>query len=150
MSAHKLLSLAAAVTLVFPGTWTPARATDRDRLPACLVDQRFPIFAGGGTPVSNGWFFPGTAVYDGESFQGAPYRIPRGCNLRFINLDSGPLTNCHQIMSFKRRKGRPLFSSPLVCGPDMAGVKIRHLKPGVYPFYCSTHFTMYGQIEVVD
>ena len=149
MSARGFVAVAAALALSIPSGLASARTPDEARLPRCPTGQRMPLLAGGGTPLSNGFFFPGTAVYDGESFQGVPYLIPRGCNLLFVNLDPGPLTNGHQIISLKRKKGRPLFASPFVSGPATAKVKTRHLKPGVYPYYCSIHFGMYGQIEVV-
>jgi hypothetical protein len=148
MNARGFVAVAAAVALGIPGGLAWARSPERARALACPSEEGMPLFAGGGTPLSNGAFFPGMAFYDGESFQGIAYRIPRGCNLLFVNLDPGPVTNCHQIVSMKSKKGRPLFSSPLVCGPDQARVKTRHLKPRVYPYYCSTHHGMFGLLEV--
>jgi hypothetical protein len=113
---------------------------------ACPMGE-VPLFAGGGTPLSTGVFFPGTAVYD-DGYMGAPYVIPRGCNLRFINLDASVLTNAHQIMSVKRKRGRPLFWSERVAGPGQTVIRTAKLKPGTYPYYCVVHFGMLGLLEV--
>lgn len=111
-----------------------------------------PVFAVGGTVVSNGIFFPGTAVYDGdEGYYGQPYKLERGQDIMFTNLDNGEIANAHQIRSFKRNKksGRPLFQSKRLEQPGAQSlVLVAHLKPGVYDYFCPIHTGMYGQIEI--
>lgn len=144
----------AALALVAPGAHASPERPGPSLRPECERGDA-PLFAGGGTTLTNGQFFPGTAVYDGEEFQGVPYQIEKGCNIEFTNLDFAPLTNGHRIVSFKRVKTkrgrtRPLFESRFVAGPDQAMVKTKHVKPGVYAYFCSVHTTMYGQIEIVE
>lgn len=116
---------------------------------ACPVEGST-LFAGAGTAVTNGVFFPGTAVWDGSKFLGAPHVIPRGCNVKFVNLDPGAVTNGHQILSWKTRRGVPLFRSGYVAGPGTGVIKTAHLKPGVYPYFCPIHYGMWGLLEVKD
>ncbi len=124
-------------------------------LPASGSGARAPetggtVFAGGGTNLSNGIFFPGTVVYEDGEYQGLPpLQLEQGTDLEFVNLDASIVTNGHQIVSFKRRKGRPVFRSERVDGPDRTLVITSHLKPGLYPYFCATHFGMYGRIEIV-
>lgn len=110
-----------------------------------------PLFAVGGTPVSNGIFFPGTAVQDpyGYDIVGVPYQITRGTDIMFHNLDPAAVANAHKIRSFASRNGRPLFESKLIQGPGSALMITSHLKPGIYGFFCPIHFGMMGQLEVV-
>jgi plastocyanin len=108
-----------------------------------------PVFAGGGTNLTNGYFFPGTATYDGNDFVGVPLQIQKGQNIQFVNTDVGVLTNSHSMVALKRnKKGKPVFHSGYVQGPATVMVKTSHLKPGVYPYFCSVHYGMYGMIEV--
>src|SRR5688572_1309895 len=107
------------------------------------------MFAGGGTFVSNGVFFPGTGVFDGTTLQGMPLKVAKGQDIELMNLDYGDLANCHQLTSFKRKRGRPLFSSKRICAPgESALVLTSQLKPGRYEAYCPVHTTMYAIIEV--
>lgn len=108
------------------------------------------VFAGGGTPLTNGVFFPGTTIYDGYDFVGKPLPVQKGSNLQFVNLDYAPVTNSHQIRSFRRKRGRPLFQSKLVDGPGQTLVVTSHLKVGTYYYFCTTHTTMYGAIEIIE
>jgi hypothetical protein len=122
----------------------------RAQVPVEWLESGGTLFAGGGTNLTNGIFFPGTAIYDGEQFQGMPpMQIAQGTDLEFVNLDISAVTNGHQIVSFKRKHQRPVFKSPRVDGPGMATVITSHLKPGVYPYFCAIHFGMYGRLEVV-
>jgi plastocyanin len=138
-----LCALTGAVVLLIPST---AGATAPDHTPK-LADS-VPLFAGGGTFVSNGYFFPGTAVYQNDQFVGVPLQITQGQNIEFINTDVAAVTNAHQIVSFKRKHGRPLFQSALVKGPATATMIMQNVKPGLYPYFCNVHFGMYGLIEV--
>lgn len=108
-----------------------------------------PLFAGGGTPLTNGVFFPGTAACVGADCQGVPYEVAKGKDIRFYNLDTAAVANNHRIVSKKvSKKGRPAFQSETIGGPGSTLMKTSHLKPGVYPYYCSVHFGMEGIIEI--
>lgn len=116
------------------------------------------VVAAGGTQLSNGLFFPGTAqcTRDGCTVlvEGSELEIERGENITFTNLDPYEHANTHSIVSFKtykkgKKEGKPLFSSQDVKGPAEVNVRTKHLKPGRYPFYCRTHFGMYGIFKVV-
>ena len=112
------------------------------------------VFAGGGTPLTNGIFFPGTTLCNGDDCTevGPPLTIDQGDDVTFVNLDAGPVTNTHQIVSFAKRKRNrgPLFASEDVSGPGTTVVKMSHVKPGTYLYLCTVHFGMFGQIEVVE
>ena len=108
------------------------------------------LFAGGGTLVTNGVFFPGTATCTNDGCTGAPpLQIQKGTDLEFVNLDVGFVANSHRVVSVKTKRGRPLFASDDVSGPGQDTIITSHLKPAVYTFVCSTHFGMFGQLEVV-
>lgn len=108
-----------------------------------------PLFAAGGTPLTNGVFFPGTAMCVGTDCQGAPYQVARGTDIRFYNLDNAAVANSHRIVSKKMtKKGRPLFQSETTSGPGSTLMKTSHLKPGIYPFFCSVHYGMAGTLEI--
>lgn len=109
-----------------------------------------PMFVGGGTFVSNGIFFPGTAVYDGESLQGLPMQVEKGQDIELTNLDYGDIANCHQLTSFKRKRGRPIFNSKRICSPgESTLVLMGRAKPGIYEAYCPVHTGMYALVEVL-
>ena len=110
------------------------------------------IVSGGGTPVSNGVFFPGTAIVgDDGKLQGLPpVEIRKGFDFDFVNIDEAAVSNAHKIISIKRRKGEPLFQSDVLQRPgDTDLVITSHLKPGVYGYFCAFHSTMYGRIKIV-
>lgn len=111
------------------------------------------VAAGGGTPVSNGVFFPGTAVANNNGGVDPvlpPIQLKRGTDLEFVNLDEATVSNGHKIVSLKRRRGYPLFTSELLRRPGQTDVLYTsNLKRGIYPFYCSTHAGMWGQIKIV-
>ena len=111
------------------------------------------LFAGGGTQLSNGYFFPGTAVSNNGEYSGVPLQVSQGSNVQFVNLDHFVVSGGgHKVISFDRitKNGRkvPLFASKLVDGPGQTLIKTAHVKPGVYPFFCPIHNGMIGQIEV--
>lgn len=111
------------------------------------------LFAGAGTNLTNGVFFPGTAFCDSKGCEmtGPPLQIDKGTNVIFINLDPAAITNGHRIMSLKHKKGRrrkPLFFSEQVDGPGKTILRTSKVKPGLYYYRCTTHFGMYGAIEV--
>lgn len=142
---RKALSFAVIAALVAAAPLS-ARAAEDDAPP-----DPAPIFAVGGTPLSNGIFLPGTAIWDGEEYQGVPYKLEPGQDLMFTNLDNGDVANAHQIRSFKRKKktGRPVFQSKRLSQPgEQSKVLVAHLKPGVYDFFCPIHTGMYGWIEI--
>ena len=111
------------------------------------------VLAGGGTLLSNGVFFPGTAVANDEGGVDPvlpPIEMQYGTDFEFVNLDEATVSNGHQIRSLKQRRGRPIFMSDLLTRPGQTDViRTSNLKPGLYPFYCSTHAGMWGQIEIV-
>ena len=111
------------------------------------------VVAGGGTPVSNGLFFPGTAIPDDDGGLTAvlpPVQIQEGTDVEFVNLDEATVSNAHKMVSLKRRRGRPLFQSDQLTRPGQTSlVTTSNLKPGLYPFYCPIHSGMWGQLEVV-
>ena len=114
-----------------------------------MRDAEVPIVAGGGTPFSNGLFFPGTQLCFGSTCAGEPYEVARGSDLRLYNLDLDVVANTHGILSDARKKsGAPLFVSDLIGGPGSTVVETSHLKPGVYGYSCRVHGAMRGVIEV--
>lgn len=116
-----------------------------------LAAAEAPLFAGGGTPLTNGIFFPGTAMCVGDDCYGEPYEVARGTDIRFYNLDNATVANSHRVVSKKvTKKGRPVFQSETTSGPGSSLMKTSHLKPGVYPFYCSVHFGMEGILEITE
>ncbi|HVM33754.1 MAG TPA: hypothetical protein VM784_00210 [Actinomycetota bacterium] len=139
----QILALVAACALLGP---TGAAAAP--------VDAGEPrLFAGGGTNLTNGFFFPGTTFYDSEKKEftlvGPPVQVEQGGSIEFVNLDTAAVTNSHRIRSVKLRKnGRPLFQTGLVDGPDTATLSIKRVKPGSYIYLCTTHAGMFGTIEV--
>ena len=111
------------------------------------------ILAGGGTPLTNGLFFPGTAIpnEDGSLTGTSPLELAQGTDIEFVNLDEAAVGNGHQIISLKRRKGRPVFSSDLLTRPGQSDLVVTsHLKPGLYDYFCSIHAGMWGQIQIVQ
>ena len=112
------------------------------------------LFAGAGTNLTNGVFFPGTGLYDGSKyFTVQPLQVPKGRNVDFVNLDASVVTNYHQIRSRKLvlrgRRRVPLFQSPAVNGPGTATLITCHVKPGVYEYICTIHGGMVGFFEVL-
>lgn len=140
----------ALVLLLMAVLALPASAASGAPTPA--PKATVPLFAGGGTLVSGGIFFPGTAVYDAsQGYVGPPYQVQRGTDIMFTNLDAGDLVNGHQIRSFKRKRGRPLFQSKRLDQPgQQALVIVSHLKPGIYDYFCPVHYGMYGRIEITQ
>lgn len=152
----KLVGILAAIVLSAP--MAQALAADVSLTPAQPSAEEVLVFAGGGTQLTSGYFFPGTRVADGNGTTGAPpLAVPQGANLRFVNVDHYIVAGgAHKITSFDtvkvKRKGKkikvPLFSSKTVDGPGETIVKTSHLKPGEYLYYCPIHNGMLGAIEV--
>lgn len=142
LDMKRILCLAAVFALILPGHFASAATSER---------ATAQLFVGGGTFVSNGAFFPGTAAYYEGEYYGTPYQIEKGTDIELINLDEGDISNGHQMRSFKqRRNGRPLFVSARVSQPGESTLVITsHLKPGIYPYFCTNHFGMLGRLEVV-
>jgi len=111
------------------------------------------VVSAAGTPVSNGLFFPGTAIPNNDGSLTAllpPIEIERGTDFEFTNLDEATVSNAHKIVSKKRRNGLPVFQSALLTRPGQSDVLVTsNLKPGLYPFYCSVHTGMWGQLRIV-
>ena len=141
---RKLAALVLALGLLAPAAQSASAAPELPR------EEGAVLFAGGGTPLSNGIFFPGTAIYQDGEYQGAPpLQVEKGTDILFVNLDAAVATNVHKIRSDQRRKGRPAFESETSEGPTTTTIKTSHLKPGVYSYYCTTHSGMYGRVEIV-
>lgn len=114
------------------------------------------LFVGGGTPLTNGLFFPGTLLCDsgGCTGVGPALTIDKGDDVTLVNLDVGLVSNSHQATSIKtfkkgKKKGQPLFRSEEMSSPGQSIMKMSHVKPGTYEYQCPFHFGMFGQIEVV-
>lgn len=141
----------AALALMAPAA--QAASLDAPALPGSEAAEESRLFAGGGTLLTNGFFFPGTALpNDDGGFTGEPYVVPKGNNIRFTNLDHFVVAGgAHGIRSFKKvkrgKKKVPLFSSKMVDGPGEALVITEHVKPGTYPFYCPVHSGMLGLLK---
>lgn len=112
------------------------------------------LFAGGGTPLTNGIFFPGTTTCsNGDCTHYGPIpQVPRGTDITFVNLDEGSVSNSHRIVCLDRTKrGKPkCFSEQLDSpGESTRMITSRLKKPKVYTYLCTTHFGMYGAFEIV-
>ena len=112
------------------------------------------LFVGATTPVGGGLFFPGTGVSDGTTMEyPAPLEVTKGANVVLTNLDESAVSNSHAIRSLKvnKRTKRPLFRSSTVYSPgDSVTMITSHLKPGLYPYRCTTHGNMFGAIQVAE
>ena len=147
---HKIMRRSAAVFLAAIVAAAVVTPSARAQVPTEWLETGGRVFAGGGTFVSNGVFFPGTLACSGSDCSGLPpIQLERGTDLEFVNLDPSVVTNGHQIVSYKRKRGEPVFSSDQVDGPAVARVITSHLKPGVYRFFCATHFGMEAALEIV-
>jgi hypothetical protein len=115
---------------------------------AAPIDTEDYVFAGGGTPLTNGIFFPGTALSGVPA--APPLEVTQGTDFTFVNLDEAAVGNGHKIISFKRlRSGQPAFQSDLLTKPGQSDLVITsHLKPAVYKYYCALHAGMYGNIQI--
>ena len=72
--------------------------------------------------------------------------LPQGSTLTFVNADS----MTHDIAAEDERKGEPLFKAAYTSGggntAEVEGVE--KLKPGTYPFICSLHSQMQGELRI--
>jgi hypothetical protein len=148
--ALSLIASVAALALAAPASHAQPPAAVAPQVPLSWLETGGRVFAGGGTALTNGIFFPGTLMCSGTDCSGLPpVQIQKGTDLEFVNLDVAAVTNAHQIMSYKRKRGRAAFASKAVEGPDTEVIITSHLKPGIYRFFCATHFGMEGAIEIV-
>ena len=146
LSGMRRLLVLALITLLWAG-FIPSSGAAGSPAP---TQQDALLFAGGGTPLTNGVFFPGAALCDSSGCTGAPpLQVQKGANVMFTNLDTAAVTNAHKIRSFKMKRGRPYFESDLVYGPGSTVMITSYVKPGIYVYFCTIHSAMYGQIEVV-
>ena len=100
--------------------------------------------------VGRAFGFESHAVYDGENLQGLPLQVEQGQDIELTNLDYGDIANCHQLTSFKRKRGRPIFNSKRLCAPgESAIVVMSRATPGIYEAYCPVHTGMYALVEVL-
>ena len=71
--------------------------------------------------------------------------LPKGSAMTFVNGD----TMTHDITSRARKDGEPLFKAPFTGSGDSAEVNgVTSLRPGSYPFICSLHTQMQGELTV--
>lgn len=144
--------VAALVALVLTAPAVTAAPSSASLLSSQSAAEPARLFAGGGTQLSSGVFFPGTAIAnDDGSLTGEPYVVPAGSDILLTNVDHFVVSGgAHGIKSFKKvkRAGRrvPLFASKLVAGPGEALMVTSHVKPGTYSFYCPIHPGMLGQL----
>jgi len=149
--------VATLVALVIAAPAVYAAPADAPDLQPGAAAEETRLFAGGGTQLSNGFFFPGTAFpNDDGSLTGEPYVVPAGNDIRFTNLDHFVVAGgAHAIRSFEKvkvkRRGRkvkiPLFSTKLIDGPGEALMKTSHVEPGTYSYYCPVHAGMIGLLK---
>lgn len=111
------------------------------------------IFSGGGTPLTNGVFFPGTATCNtsGCTYLTPVPQIKKGTDITYVNLDEGTVSNSHRIVCKKRTKrGRPVcFSEQLDSPGEQSKMVTTKLKPGIYGYFCSVHAGMEGAFEII-
>ena len=144
--------VAALVALVLTAPAVSAAPSRLSLLPTGSAAEPVRIFAGGGTQLSSGVFFPGTAVANNDgTLTGEPYVVPAGSDLLLTNVDHFVVAGgAHGIKSFKKvkRGGRsvPLFASKMIAGPGEGLAITSHVKPGTYAYYCPIHPGMLGQI----
>jgi hypothetical protein len=147
------ISLLIAATLAALLPPQAVGASPRSALPPIGAAEA-PLFAAGGTPFSNGIFFPGPILCSPGACHSQPYEIARGTDIRFYNLDSGVVANSHGIVSKDTKNGKPrgprLFKSDTISGPGSTLMKTSHLKPGTYEYFCTVHFPMQGTLKVVS
>lgn len=111
------------------------------------------IFSGGGTPLSNGVFFPGTTICDANGcteLTPVP-EIKKGTDITYVNLDEGTVSNAHRIVcKIRTKRGRPkCFSEQLDSTGEQTLLVTSHLKPGKYGYFCSIHAGMEGTFQVI-
>ena len=148
---RELIAILTALLVAAPvaqAVAAPAVSLSEDKTMADAV-----LFAGGGTQLSNGYFFPGTAIYRQGEYTGVPLQVTKGSNVQFVNLDHFIVSGGgHKVVSYERIKknGRkvPLFASKMIDGPGQDLMKTSHVEPGIYPFFCPIHSGMTGLIEV--
>jgi plastocyanin len=94
---------------------------------------------------------PVPTIVSGPGATNAGYATPVmatqvGGPLQYTNLDVVQ----HDVVSEKKRRGRPLFSTPLTSLGETEAVKgLKRVKSGqTYGFYCSIHPGMRGQLVV--
>lgn len=111
------------------------------------------IFSGGGTPLTNGIFFPGTALCEDKKCEpvGPVLEVSKGSDINFTNVDEGAVSNAHRIVCLKKnKKGRPKCVSDQLDSPGESSRMITSkLKPGRYFYYCSIHAGMFGVFDIV-
>lgn len=150
---RKLLTTLVALLVAAPAVHA-APSSAPIGLPRGAAAEETQLFAGGGTQLSNGIFFPGTGFANEDgSVSGEPLVVPKGNNIRMTNLDHFVVSGgAHGVRSFKRvKRGKrkvPLFSSKMIDGPGDALVVTSHVKRGTYAFYCPVHSGMLGLIKV--
>lgn len=101
---------------------------------------------GGGTPAPAAQGVV-TAGPEATSAGFAPpvVALPQGSTLTFVNGD----TMTHDVTSEAKQDGAPLFKAPFTGSGTTSAVKgVEDLKAGTYPFFCSLHTQMKGQLTI--
>ncbi len=74
--------------------------------------------------------------------------VVQGGSVTLVNADA--TQQWHDIVSRNYRNGAPVFRSGLIPAGGVSGVAgVAALAPSVYPFYCSVHDYMAGNLTVV-
>jgi hypothetical protein len=147
---RKLIALLTALLVAAPVA--QATASVGTSVPGLSYAESY-VFAGGGTQASNGYFFPGTTVFQNGEYYGVPLEVPQGSDLQFVNLDHFAVAGGgHKIVSYDRvkrgKKKVPLFASKMVDGPGQDLVEFSHVEAGTYRYYCPIHNGMLGTLVV--
>ena len=72
--------------------------------------------------------------------------LPKGSTLTFVNADS----TTHDVTSIAKRNGTPLFRAADTNGSATSDVKgVSALPAGTYPFQCSLHTNMAGELRIL-
>jgi hypothetical protein len=128
-------TIAVALLAITPGVWA-APVEDAELYAAGHVHEL----------ENDGYFLPGTTLcYQDTCSTPQPLEVQRGANVLFSNFDEEP----HQVVSFKKRKGKPLFRSRAIGAGEQDLIVTANLKPGVYEFFCFFHTGMRGALRVV-
>lgn len=107
------------------------------------------LFAGVPAPAQTLPLGPGPVIVSTAGALYAPYTVvvPKGMSLRLIQLDP---TVRHDVVSRYVIKGRPMFATKatLEFGQTQLVRGVERLRPAFYPFTCSIHPEMFGQLVV--
>jgi plastocyanin len=106
---------------------------------ACVALMAVPATGGPATLV--------VATTAGQQFAPPTIVVPQGASLEFVQLDPSAR---HDVVSRFAIRGRALFSTKRTAafGETLTVAGVEKLKPATYPFTCSIHNWMSGQLIV--